>query len=183
MSDHPKSREGLVAAIANGARPDFVFFWRPNAVEGQLTKACFSNWYPSPFELDGRTWATTEHYMMFAKARLFGDHASMERIASCKSPADAQRLGRKVTPYADEPWAAQRYFHVFRCNVAKFDQHPHLRRFLCDTEDRVLVEASPRDRIWGIGLAEDHADATSPARWKGLNLLGFVLMDVRDALA
>lgn len=182
MSDHPKSREGLVAAIANGARPDFVCFWRPNEVEGQLTKACFSNWYPSPFELDGRTWATTEHYMMFAKARLFGDHASMERIASCKSPADAQRLGRKVTPYADEPWAAQRYFHVFRCNVAKFEQHPRLGRFLRDTEDRVLVEASPRDRIWGIGLAEDHADATSPARWKGLNLLGFVLMDVRDAL-
>ena len=67
--------------------------------------------------------------------------------------------------------------------MAKFAQHPRLAAFLHGTGDRVVVEASPRDRIWGIGLAEDHVDATDPERWKGLNLLGFVLMDVRDALA
>ncbi|MEZ4252565.1 MAG: NADAR family protein [Polyangiales bacterium] len=180
---HPKSREGLVGALERGAKLDYVFFWRPNEREGELTKACFSNWYPTPIELDGRTWATTEHYMMFAKARIFGDEASMERIAASTSPAEAQKLGRKVSPYADEPWAAQRYFHVFRCVRAKFEQHPELGRFLRETGDRVLVEASPRDRIWGIGMAEDDAEARHPSRWKGLNLLGFVLMDVRDELA
>lgn len=120
--------------------------------------------------------------MMFAKARIFGDQESMERIASCKRPADAQRLGRKVTPYADEPWAAQRYFHVFRCNVAKFEQHAAPRRVPARDGRSRARRSVPRDRIWGIGLAEDHVDATDPERWRGLNLLGFVLMDVRDTL-
>ncbi len=80
-------------------------------------------------------------------------------------------------------WAAHRYGAVVQANHAKFEQHPDLRAFLSGTGDAVLVEASPMDKVWGIGLAEDHADAQDPSRWQGANLLGFALMDVRDALA
>ena len=84
--------------------------------------------------------------------------------------------------YQQDVWEAQRFAIVKVANLAKFSQHADLRAFLLATGEQVLVEASPVDAIWGIGLAADHAHATQPPKWRGLNLLGFALMQVRSQL-
>ncbi|MFD2352846.1 NADAR family protein [Nonomuraea ferruginea] len=121
--------------------------------------------------------------MMAHKALLFGDEVAAEKILAAAHPGEAKKLGRAVGGFDEETWAAHRYEIVVRGNLAKFGQHAELKEFLLTTGGRVLVEASPLDRVWGIGLAADDPAAASPATWRGLNLLGFALMDVRDALA
>jgi len=91
-------------------------------------------------------------------------------------------LGRQVKNYDDKLWLANRYEIVKQGNYHKFSQNKDLKTFLINTKDRVLVEASPVDPIWGIGMATDHKDVSNPEKWKGLNLLGFALMEVRDEL-
>jgi hypothetical protein len=121
--------------------------------------------------------------MMVGKARLFGDEATAVRILDDPSPGAAKKLDRAIKRYDDEVWTAYRYGIVLQGSLAKFGQNPDLRTYLLETTDAVLVEASPTDRIWGIGLAADDENAYRPSRWKGLNLLGFALMDVRNCLA
>jgi ribA/ribD-fused uncharacterized protein len=87
-----------------------------------------------------------------------------------------------VRGFDADRWDAARWEIVVRGNLAKFRQNPELGAFLANTGDRVLVEASPVDRIWGIGLAEDDARAQDPERWRGINLLGFALMEARARL-
>ena len=82
--------------------------------------------------------------------------------------------------FNEQDWLQQRYAIVVRANRAKFAQNPELNAFLKDTGSRIIVEASPVDSIWGIGLTKDDEQANDPNRWKGLNLLGFALMQVRD---
>ncbi len=148
-----------------------------------MGKECFSQWYRAPFTLDGHTYATTEHYMMAEKARLFQDEATRQAILGASHPHEAKTLGRQVQNFEEGPWDAARFEIVVQGNLAKFSQHPALRTFLLDTGQRVLVEASPVDAIWGIGLAQDHPQAANPAEWPGLNLLGFALMEVRAQLS
>ena len=121
--------------------------------------------------------------MMAKKAVLFNDTASANKIIVCQSPAEAKKLGREVTGYDDDLWLANRYNIVKQGNYLKFSQHKALKTFLLQTGERVLVEASPVDGIWCIGMAADNPDAMYPDKWYGLNLLGFVLMEVRDMLA
>ncbi len=121
--------------------------------------------------------------MMGGKARLFGDEAAAKAIASAGSPKQAKAIGREVRNFDAERWDAAKRSIVTKGNIAKFSQHADLGRFLLNTGSKVLVEASPVDRIWGIGLAADDARAANPLQWRGENLLGFVLMDVRDQLA
>jgi ribA/ribD-fused uncharacterized protein len=99
------------------------------------------------------------------------------------SPGDVKACGRAIQGYDDELWGARRYGVVVEGNVAKFGQDPDLLSYLVSTAGRVLVEASPLDRVWGIGLAADDIRAARPAQWRGQNLLGFALMDARDQLA
>ena len=120
---------------------------------------------------------------MAAKARLFGDHDAVPRIQAARTPAEAKSLGRLVRGFDEQAWAARRFDLVVEGNVAKFGQDAALRGFLLATAQRVLVEASPRDRIWGIGLGAANERATDPGQWRGLNLLGFALMEARDQLA
>lgn len=120
--------------------------------------------------------------MMAAKARLFNDEATLTRILAAKSPAEAKKLGRGVADFDPEVWEAHKLEIVTTGNLHKFSQHRDLLQFLRSTDDRVLVEASPVDAIWGIGLAADHANAENPTQWRGPNLLGFALMEVRDQL-
>ncbi len=120
--------------------------------------------------------------MMAKKAELFGDQEILAKILKCKSPAEAKKLGREVKNYVDTVWLENRYEIVKQGNFHKFSQNPDLKTFLLNTKDRVIVEASPVDSIWGIGMAEDHKDILKPKAWKGLNLLGFALMEVRDEL-
>lgn len=121
--------------------------------------------------------------MMAAKARLFDDHRTCAQILAAGHPQEAKRLGRHVQGFDEAIWEQHRSAIVVQGNVAKFTQHAALRHFLLQTGEQVLVEASPVDRLWGIGLAADNPAATQPAQWPGLNLLGFALMQVRAQIA
>ena len=162
----------------------YLFFWghRPNK-DGSIGKSCFSQWWESVFTVDGQAYKTAEHYMMAQKAKLFGDHIMFQKIISCNSPGEAKKLGRKVKNFDGEIWEKHRFEIVKTANFYKFSQNSDLKTFLLNTNNRILVEASPLDPIWGIGLAADHANANNPQKWKGLNLLGFALMEVRDQLS
>ncbi|AHJ99773.1 NADAR family protein [Hymenobacter swuensis] len=176
-----RSVETLLRHLAAGSTPKYLYFWGHTG-RGELGKEVFSQWYPAAFELDGDTYATAEHYMMAEKARLFNDEATRQAILQAPHPDVAKRLGRQVQNFEEARWDAARFEIVVRGNAAKFGQHPALLNYLRATGSRVLVEASPVDAIWGIGLAQDHPQAADPATWRGLNLLGFALMAVRDTL-
>lgn len=161
----------------------YLFFWGHAASkDGSITKSCFSQWWASAFEVDGIRYATAEHWMMASKAKLFGDNEIFENILLAKSPAEAKKLGRKVKNFDPKVWGENCFDIVCEGNFHKFSQHKDLKQFLVDTKERVLVEASPVDNIWGIGMAQDNDHAENPRLWKGSNLLGFALMEVRDRL-
>ncbi|MBF9220070.1 NADAR family protein [Hymenobacter ruricola] len=177
------STSWLLDQLAQGQRLKYLFFWghQPSR-DGTITKSCFSQWWRADFVVAGVTYRSTEHWMMAEKARLFADDAALARILAAPSPAEAKKLGRGIQGFEPERWDAHKYQIVRAGNLRKFSQHPDLKKFLLDTGDRILVEASPVDAIWGIGLAADSPDAENPARWQGPNLLGFALMEVRDEL-
>ncbi|MFF5081298.1 NADAR family protein [Actinoplanes sp. NPDC000266] len=162
----------------------YLFFWghQPEA-DGRPGAGCLSQWWPSPFEVDGVRFATAEHYMMWSKAVLFGDQEMAGRILAADHPHAAKKLGGRVTGFEQQTWNDQRLPIVVAGNLAKFGAHDDLRDFLLTTGDRVLVEASPLDRVWGIGLSRDDPRARDPKQWRGLNLLGVALTRVRDELA
>ncbi|MDO5082807.1 MAG: NADAR family protein [Arachnia propionica] len=161
----------------------YLFFWghRPSP-SGEITASCLSQWWASKFVIDGVTYATAEHWMMASKARLFGDDEMAPRIVAASHPDQAKKLGRQVRGFDEEVWKEHRFRLVTEGNVAKFSQNAELKRFLLGTGERVLVEASPRDRIWGIGMGAKNEQVHNPENWRGLNLLGFALMETRDQL-
>lgn len=175
--------ESLLAEVRKGFHHKYLFFWghRPQK-DGQIGKQCLSQWWSSAFEIDGVVYPTAEHYMMAEKARLFDDNEARRKILSTSHPGTAKKLGREVEGFDEVVWSQHRFGIVVRGNVAKFRQNIELREFLLNTKQRVLVEASPTDRIWGIGLTADDPDVENPEKWKGLNLLGFALMKVRAEL-
>jgi len=183
--DDPGTVAELVAAMANGWEPDFLFFWghTPKANQSPVGRECLSQWYPAAFVVDATTFPTAEHFMMHRKALLFHDGEIAAQILKARQPAEAKTLGRKVRGFDEATWKRERFEIVVAANLAKFSQNPALREFLLQTKRRVLVEASPRDTIWGIGMAESNPAARDPARWRGLNLLGFALMRARSELA
>lgn len=178
-----RSRDELVEFIAAGGRPKYLFFWghQPQA-DGSIGQGCLSQWWPAEFTVDGVTYATAEHFMMRSKALLFGDTEIADRVPAAPHPGEAKKLGREVRGFDEQAWASRRFDLVVAGNVAKFGQNAALRQYLVGTGDRVLVEASPRDRVWGIGLAAANELATAPEHWRGLNLLGFALMAARHQL-
>ncbi|MDR0352649.1 MAG: NADAR family protein [Opitutaceae bacterium] len=183
MTIPPENRAVLIALVQAGAPVDYIFFWGHRKPEdGSVTKSCFSQWYEAAFRINGELFRTAEHHMMVRKARLFGDEPSARRILAAATPNEAKSLGRKIQGFSEETWLAHREEIVFTGNFAKFSQHSPLRRFLLATGDSILVEASPKDSIWGIGLAQDSPFAREPSSWQGLNLLGFALMKVRTRL-
>lgn len=141
-----------------------------------------SQWWEAPFAVAGHTYRTAEHWMMVEKARFFGDDASVPAILAAESPGAAKALGRKVAGFDQDEWERVRFAIVRTGNVEKFRQHPDLAAWLLTTGDSVLVEASPRDAIWGIGLRASNPAAQRVATWRGQNLLGFALTDVRERL-
>jgi len=162
---------------------EYLFFWGHSPPKsGGIAATCFSQWYDAGFEIDGVFYPTAEHWMMAAKARLFEDEDMLLRIIDADSPKAAKALGRKVRKFDDKRWKANARRLVTAGNVAKFTQNAELGEFLQDTGSQVLVEASPYDRIWGIGLRSNDPRAEDPASWQGQNLLGFALMDVRAAM-
>ncbi|KAF2512028.1 NADAR family protein [Flavobacterium zhairuonense] len=161
----------------------FLFFWgHQPSKDGTITKTCFSQWWLSSFKVENVIYKTAEHWMMAKKAELFNDQEILEKILLAESPAEAKKLGREVRNYDDKLWLENRFEIVKQGNYHKFSQNTNLKEFLLNTKERVLVEASPVDPIWGIGMASDHTDALNPEKWRGLNLLGFALMEVRYEL-
>lgn len=171
----------LLNYIERGNKPSYIFFWghQPKA-NGDISKSSLSQWYPSYFLLDNQIYPTAEHYMMAEKARLFEDKETLDKILKATSPSEAKNLGREVRGFNETLWASKRFEILVKGNKAKFSQNTSFN--LGWTNGSILVEASPLDPIYGIGLSADHPDATNPHRWKGLNLLGFALMKAREEL-
>ncbi|WP_434450306.1 NADAR family protein [Lentzea sp. E54] len=161
----------------------YLFFWghQPER-DGGVGNGCLSQWWPCSFVADGQQFASAEHYMMWRKALLFDDTTVAERVLAARTPAEAKALGRQVSDFSSEVWDSSRLEIVVEGNLAKFGQNPPLRSYLVGTGSRILVEASPQDRVWGIGLVASDPRAADPASWLGLNLLGEALMEVRSRL-
>ncbi|MFN3197485.1 MAG: NADAR family protein [Bradymonadia bacterium] len=178
-----RNRAELIEHVSQGKKVKWLFFWghRPSQ-DGRITASCLSQWWVSPFDHQGVRYATAEHFMMAGKARLFGDDEMLAQILDASSPAQAKKLGRRVRGFNPATWDAHKSQIVTEGNVAKFASDPALTDYLLSTGERVLVEASPVDRIWGIGLKGDDPKAENPRQWRGKNLLGFALMAARDQL-
>ncbi|MEV7018434.1 NADAR family protein [Streptomyces sp. NPDC093991] len=177
------SREALIEAVRAGERVKYLHFWGHRPLpDGRIGASCLSQWWPAPFTVDGVEYATAEHWMMAAKARLFGDAEGERRVLAAAHPSRAKKAGRLVRGFDEETWRRERFGIVVEGSVHKFAAHEGLRSFLLGTGERILVEASPVDRVWGIGLAAGDEAAHDPTRWRGPNLLGFALMEARRRL-
>ena len=171
----------LKQAYEAGKPMKFLFFWRNTpSDDGSITETCLSQWWSSKFEVDGVEYCCAEQFMMAEKARMFGDEEMLQKIMETTIPKEMKGYGRAVRGFEKERWDAACYEIVRRGNEAKFSQNPELWEFLRRTKNRILVEASPMDRIWGIGMGKDNPDAQCPLKWRGTNLLGFALTEVRD---
>lgn len=169
--------------VDTGEHIKYLFFWgHQPSKDGTITASCLSQWWLCKFVVEGIPYKSAEHWMMAEKARLFQDDEFLEKIINCETPGEAKKLGRQVRKFDAEKWNEHRYEVVKQGNVYKFEQNPELKVFLQNTKNRVLVEASPRDRIWGIGMSKNNEKANYPSQWRGRNLLGFALMEARDEL-
>ncbi len=176
------SVESLQDFIDQGNIPEYVFFWGHRQSGSSIGKSCFSQWFPASFIVDSVQYKSAEHFMMAEKAKLFGDLDSYQKIINAATPDEAKSLGRKVKGFVSDIWDENRFDIVVKGNLAKFSQNEPLKNYLLSTGSKILVEASPVDNIWGIGLAEADERVKSPALWQGLNLLGFALMKTRDQI-
>lgn len=175
------SVQNLIHSGRNFSREDFIFFWSGRKLKS-VTKNCFSQWYPSKFIVGGKEYQYAEQYMMAKKAELFNDMETLQRIRLASDPKTIKKLGREVKHFDPTLWNEKKFEIVVQGNLAKFSQNPDLRDFILSTGNKILVEASPYDKIWGIGLDEKSSEAIYPDRWKGQNLLGFALMKVRTLI-
>lgn len=156
---------------------DVVCFHNPNEENGYL-----SNWYLSQFRVDQVVFSSMEQYMMYKKAACFGDDKIAEQIRGIDDTARIKELGRLVTGYNDHYWSGIRQVVVYEGLLAKFLQNDRLKKRLLDTGNRMIAECAVNDRIWGIGLSMRNPDRLDLNKWKGQNLLGYLLMMVRDKL-
>ena len=174
--------EKIKEIVRKNPTTEIIYFWGHTPNPKKVSKSCFSQWYDIYFEVDGVQYHTTEQYMMASKARLFGDEDTWNEIMNAYSPAEYKKLGRKVKGFDATIWDEKKLDIVVEGNKAKFSQNPDLKEFLHATRDAILVEASPYDKIWGIGLDREAALNSRIEDWNGENLLGCALMEVRDWL-
>lgn len=152
--------------------------------EGPEPENCFQQWYPSPMQ-DPKSnppaqFTTAEQYMMYQKALLMDDIVTATKILASATPAEAKALGREVKNFSQQKWDAECDRIVEEGNWLKFSQNKDCMQALLSTDSKVLVEASPTDRIWGVGFAPDEAEGRDAEY--GENKLGKALMRVRDRL-
>lgn len=141
-----------------------------------------SNWYHSPFIINGICYDSIEQYMMYQKALTFNDMETAEKILKTKNFREVKILGRQVKNYNDTIWNGIRQIVVYEGLLAKFSQNEDIKNQLLNTGNEILVECSATDKIWAISLTIDNVDSKDITKWKGQNLLGFSLMKVRDKL-
>lgn len=172
----------LVSNIIEGNQVEYELFWK---IDGNL--GVCSQWYTgNGFTDDINHYISAEHFMMVGKANLFntkGNNSKLiSKMLSTKYPSTVKSYGRQVKGFSAEVWDSYKYGIVVYGNYLKFSQDKKLGDMLMSTGDAILVEASPYDQIWGIGLEDGHPNCRTPTQWNGLNLLGFALMDVRQSL-
>lgn len=161
---------------------NFVFFWGDKNNKKHINKTCLSQWYSSKFIYNGDEFKTAEHWMMYHKAKLFNNNNLLNKILKCDNPSDVKKFGREVKGFDSNIWDDNKVNIVINGNIEKFNQNYELKEYLLSTGEKVLVEASPYDKIWGIGLKENDIKALNPLLWDGENLLGFSLMEVRKII-
>jgi ribA/ribD-fused uncharacterized protein len=150
----------------------FTFFWR--------TESPFSQWHPADFTVNGVHYTSAEQYMMHQKALLFGDQTIADKILKASSASVQKKLGRQVAGFDRTLWEAECQRIVYEGNWAKFTQNEELLTALRATRGTTLVEASPDDRIWGVGLAEEDRRIRNRRTWRGTNWLGEILTRLRE---
>jgi len=152
---------------------EYVFFWGSE----------FSNWFSCEFQYKDQVFTNSEQAFMWEKAMFFGDEDIAAKILKFNSnPRKSKELGRQVKNFNADQWMTQGYHVMIDVNLAKFEQNPCLKEILLSTGNKTIVEASPYDSLWGIGMMWDNEDCLDESKWKGLNLLGKALMDVRKML-
>lgn len=162
------------ADAADEEEDEFVFFWKLHHKNEE-----FSNWYPREFVIEGIKYNCVEQYMMAKKAILFGDITVYQQIMSETDPGKCKDLGKLVRNFDPATWDSCKREIVFNANYAKFTQNLDLMAKLKATGDAIMAEASPGDKIWGIGLTADDPRAKDPEKWNGQNILGAILMEIR----
>ena len=166
----------------NQVLPEFLLFYGHYSKDNKITKSCLSQWWPCKFNANGIVYNCAEQYMMSEKAKLFKDEETYQMILKETSQNIIKSYGRKIKNFNDEVWNKNKVNIVVQGNILKFSQNEDLKQFLIGTGDKILVEASPTDKIWGIGLDQKNPDSRNPYKWRGENLLGFSLMKVRDII-
>lgn len=151
---------------------EYEFFWG----------GVLSNFHPAWFTLDEMKFSTSEQAFMMFKAAEFGDMETAVAIMKEHNPGKCKRLGRKVKGFDDARWKYVSMDYMERACYAKFDQNLQLGKYLVETGDKILVEASPWDTYWGIGMGPDDHNRFDESKWRGENKLGIVLMRVREQL-
>lgn len=154
-----------------------ICFHNPNEENGWL-----SNWYLSPFTVEGVMFSSMEQYMMYEKAVTFGDFDTAQKILIEKDVSKVKQYGRQVANYDDVVWNGIRQIIVYRGLLAKFLQNQELGKKLKETGGAVLAECAVHDKIWGIGLSMQDTNRFDMQKWNGQNLLGFALMQVREQI-
>jgi len=149
----------------------YTFFWKDKIGQWNMTSFKDNN---------GITYNCAEQYMFARKALLFNDPEMYVKIMQSDSPAEQQKLGRKIRNFDQNVWDRNKVGIVTLGNVFKFSQNKELRKILLSTKGTLLVEASPYDNIWGVGLSENVSTILKEDNWKGENLLGYILTNVRD---
>ncbi|MCK5539079.1 MAG: NADAR family protein [Bacteroidales bacterium] len=150
---------------------DYLFFY------GSI----FSQWFPCTFTIDKITYSSAEQYMMAEKALLFADLKTRDAILTTICPSYAKELGRMVKNYDEDIWNRHKINIVLQGNLAKFSQNPKLLQQLLSVKE-LFVEASPHDKIWGIGLSIDNPQIYEKSNWLGENLLGLILKQTQHIL-
>jgi ribA/ribD-fused uncharacterized protein len=170
----------IIEKYNNEKNLEFVLFWK--TAKGSISSGCFSQWQYSPFVIDNREYLYAEQFMMAEKARLFDDGETLEKILGANNPRAMKSLGRLVKNFNADRWEEAKYRIVLYGNYYKFMQNEELKNYLISTNEKVLVEASPYDKIWGIGLDANDKRAYNPNEWRGENLLGFAIMEIRNMI-
>lgn len=153
---------------------EFQFFYE--------TKSCFSQWFKCEFEYGGIQFSSAEQFMMHRKSLLFNDEASAKKILETNNPREQKAIGRNVNNFDNSIWEKNSVDIVFEGNKQKFTQNELLLNELIGTKGKTLVEASPSDQIWGVGLSKESTEIISRSKWKGDNLLGIILTELREEL-
>lgn len=166
----------------SGEKIEYLFFWGHRPSKNGITKSCLSQWWKSDFSEDIHEYSCMEQYMMSKKALLFDDKEIFEQIMACNEPNMIKSFGRKIHNFDEKIWNDVKYSIVLNGNYLKFTQNRSLMNFLLSTDDKILVEASPYDKIWGIGMSENKERINNPNEWRGENLLGFALTEVREEI-